>query len=74
MLSGRQPFTGETPVKVLFQHLEGEVVALTDLVKDVPEDVAHMVAACMARDPEDRPQDAASLVEMIAAARRSLAA
>jgi len=74
MVSGRQPFTGETPVKVLFQHLEGDAAALPDLVDDVPESVAHMVAACMARDPEDRPGSAITLVEMITDARRGLAA
>jgi serine/threonine-protein kinase len=60
-LSGIKPFTAETPVKVLFQHLEGESVPLGEAVPGIPEPVADLVARAMARDPNRRPADAAAL-------------
>ena len=35
LLAGQKPFTGETAVKVLFQHLEGGAEPLTSIVPDV---------------------------------------
>ncbi len=60
MLSGRTPFVGDTPVKILFQHLEGEIAPLRDLCGVSPETEA-LVDAAMARDPGNRPPDAEAL-------------
>ena len=60
-LSGRKPYVAETPVKVLFQHLEGDAVPLDTLVPGFPEPVAALVGRAMARDPGARPGSAAEL-------------
>ncbi len=61
MLSGIKPFTAETPVKVLFQHLEGSAMPLARAVPGIPDSVAELVMRAMARDPNQRPADAAAL-------------
>jgi serine/threonine-protein kinase len=57
MLSGRKPFTAETPVKVLFLHLEGEAEPLSNLVEGMPRGLEELIVSTMAKDPSDRPQD-----------------
>jgi serine/threonine-protein kinase len=60
-LSGARPYTGQTPVQILFQHLEGAAKDLTEIVPGLPPGVESLVAAMMAREPNDRPADAATL-------------
>jgi serine/threonine-protein kinase len=60
-LSGRRPFTGQTPVQILFQHLEGAATDLSALVPGLSPGVEALVASAMARDPADRPTDAEAL-------------
>src|SRR5262249_9563250 len=43
MLSGQTPFGSETAVNTLFQHLEGEVIPLRDLVPSLPESLGGAV-------------------------------
>ena len=59
MLTGRQPFTGETPIQVAFQHVNNDVPAPSELVDWLPIEIDDAVRALAARDPDDRPVDAA---------------
>ena len=61
MLCGIQPFAGETPVKVLFQHLEGEAKPLRDMVPGISSEVEELVGWTMARERRARPADANEL-------------
>jgi serine/threonine-protein kinase len=61
MLGGKQPYTGDTPVSVLFQHLEGSAPALSTLVDGLIPELEAVVGAAMARDPEARPATAGAL-------------
>jgi serine/threonine-protein kinase len=54
MFSGRKPFTAETPVKILFQHLEGEAPPLSEIVPGLPQGVSDLVARSMSKAREDR--------------------
>jgi serine/threonine-protein kinase len=65
MLSGQKPFTAETPVKVLFLHLEGEVKPLGELVEGLPLDIEYLVSVSMARNPADRPESSVAMLEMV---------
>ena len=56
-LTGRPPFRGDTPEALLYQHLSQPVP-----VEAVPEPVRPLVAAGMAKQPEDRPADATTFV------------
>jgi eukaryotic-like serine/threonine-protein kinase len=56
-LTGRPPFHGDTAQALLYQHMFQPVP-----VDAVPEPVRPLVAAGLAKDPEDRPADAARFV------------
>jgi Protein kinase domain/Protein of unknown function (DUF3048) N-terminal domain/Protein of unknown function (DUF3048) C-terminal domain/IPT/TIG domain len=56
-LTGRPPFHGDSAAALLYQHLSQPVP-----VDAVPEPVRPLVAAGMAKKPEDRPADAATFV------------
>ena len=65
MITGRPPFTAETPVKILFQHLEGEARPMSELSEGVPPEIEALTAAAMAREPDERIGSAAELGERI---------
>jgi eukaryotic-like serine/threonine-protein kinase len=56
-LTGRPPFTGDTVERLLYQHLTEPVP-----LDPVPEPLRPLVAAGMAKEPEDRPADATTFV------------
>jgi serine/threonine protein kinase len=63
-LAGRPPFSGETPEALLSQHGSAAVP-----LEAVPQALRPLIAAGMAKDPKDRPKDAAALVaELLAVA------
>ena len=58
MLVGQPPFVGRA-ISVLTAHIEKEPWAPSDLAEqDVPEWLDQLVLALLAKDPNDRPQDA----------------
>ena len=65
MLTGRQPFVGETPIQVAFQHVNTDIPAPSDLIRWLPVEVDELVAALAARDPADRPVDATAALELV---------
>lgn len=72
MLTGRQPFTGETPIQVAFQHVNNDIPAPSDLVDWLPIEVDELVRSLAARDPEDRPVDAGAAAELLRRTRAAL--
>jgi serine/threonine-protein kinase len=74
MLSGLKPFTADSPVKVLFLHLEGEAEPLCQLVPAVPDGVGRLVAGAMQRDAGARPADVGLLRQQVEAELRALEA
>ena len=58
LLTGRQPFTGETPISVAYQHVNSRVPAPSALVPDMPVAVDELVLAATDRDAARRPADA----------------
>ncbi len=59
LLTGRQPFTGETPIAVAYQHVNEDVPAPSGLVPETPAAVDQLVQSATNRDPARRPADAA---------------
>jgi serine/threonine-protein kinase len=59
-LTGRPPFTGDNPLHVVAQHLQGELPALPP---EIPAPVAALVARAMAKDPAARYPSAAAFAE-----------
>jgi len=54
MLSGRQPYRGDTPVNTLFRHLEGGATPLTEFQEGIDPELSDIIAKAMAVDPMDR--------------------
>nr|WP_129338593.1 Stk1 family PASTA domain-containing Ser/Thr kinase [Cellulomonas endophytica] len=64
-LTGRQPFSGETPLMVALQHVKERVPAPSARVPWLPEEVDALVGALTARDPDERPVHAADALERL---------
>ncbi len=58
MLTGRPPFTGDSPMSVAFQHVSTEAPAPSALNADVPPALDTVVAKAMRKDPNGRYQSA----------------
>ncbi len=72
MLTGHQPFTGETPIQVAYQHVNSDIPAPSDSVDWLPVEVDELVQALAAREPADRPPDAAAAVALLRRTRAAL--
>lgn len=59
LLAGRQPFRGESPVAVAYQHVSETPVAPSEIVDTVPRALDAVVLRALAKDPFQRYQDAA---------------
>ncbi|MFE9657861.1 protein kinase [Micromonospora sp. NPDC006431] len=66
MLAGGPPFTGE-PLSVLHQHVNEPPPPLRERRPDVPAELDALAAQLLAKDPADRPADAAEVRDRLAA-------
>ncbi len=74
MLSGQRPYSGDTPVKILFQHLEGNAEPLAWLAPTLPPSLAALVMRAMARQVAARPRDTRELFDLVHAELRAMGA
>lgn len=58
MLTGQQPYQGETPIQVAYKHVHETIPAPSDAVAWLPLEVDELVASLTARNPDDRPRTA----------------
>jgi len=72
MLTGRQPFEGEVPIQVAYQHVNGTVSPPSDLVPGLAGEVDELVQWCTANDPENRPVDGNALLQELRHIRTNL--
>jgi len=72
MLTGEQPFKGEQPMQIAFQHANDTVPAPSATKPSVPAELDELVLWATARDPEHRPADARALLEQVVETARSL--
>jgi serine/threonine protein kinase len=54
LVTGRRPYTAETPAAVLVQHLHEPLPRARDFVPDLPFEVEQMLFKALAKKPEDR--------------------
>ncbi|MBM0239467.1 protein kinase [Micromonospora sp. ATA32] len=66
MLAGGPPFAGE-PLSVLHQHVNEPPPPLRERRPDVPAELDALAAELLAKDPADRPPDAAEVRDRLAA-------
>lgn len=72
MLTGQQPFTGEQPMQVAYQHANDKVPLPSSVRHDVPESLDRLVEWATARDPEERPKNAQTMHDQLIATEKSL--
>lgn len=72
MLTGEQPFKGEQPMQIAYQHANDSVPAPSTLNPRVPAEWDEIVLWATARDPNDRPTDARALLDQVTEIGRSL--
>jgi len=65
MLTGRQPFTGETPLAVAYAHVNSDVPAVSALAGGIPPAVDHLVRAATSRDPGRRLPNAGAFLQAV---------
>jgi serine/threonine-protein kinase len=63
MLTGRTPFSGDSPLAVAYQRLDTDVPPPSTAIDGVPPQFDELVARATARDPADRYADASQLGE-----------
>lgn len=63
MFGGRPPFQGETAIAVAVQHLQNQPRPLRELRPDLPQPVCDLVERMMAKQPEERYPNAATVLE-----------
>lgn len=65
LLTGRTPFRGETPVAVAYQHVSEAPLPPSEVNESIPRTLDAIVLRALAKDPFQRPQDAASFREAL---------
>jgi beta-lactam-binding protein with PASTA domain/predicted Ser/Thr protein kinase len=72
MLTGKVPFTGDTPLEIAMKHLSEVPVPPSELRDDVPDDLDLVVLRALAKDPEDRYQTSEEMDADLARVQRGL--
>lgn len=72
MLTGRQPFDGEVPIQVAYQHVNSSVGAPSALVPGLAAELDELVQWCTANDPDKRPVDGNTLLSELRHIRTNL--
>ncbi|MDP9027843.1 MAG: Stk1 family PASTA domain-containing Ser/Thr kinase, partial [Actinomycetota bacterium] len=65
MLTGEQPFKGEQPMQIAYQHANDTVPAPSGKNSKVPAELDELVVWATARDPEQRPRDARAMLDQL---------
>jgi beta-lactam-binding protein with PASTA domain/tRNA A-37 threonylcarbamoyl transferase component Bud32 len=73
MLTGEQPYKGEQPMQIAYQHANDTVPTPSTANPDVPAELDELVLWATAKDPEHRPRDARALLDQLIDVQRSLA-
>ena len=66
-LTGKYPFTAETPMEVMMAHVRDPVTAPGEFQSGLPADLEAVVLRCLAKKPVDRYPNVKALAEALAA-------
>jgi len=65
MLTGRPPFTGDSPMVVMCQHLNSLPPRVDKLNAAVPQNIAAIVSTCLQKDPDARFSSMDAMIEAL---------
>ena len=65
MVTGRPPFHGDDPVKVIFSHINDLPVMPRKLAPEIPEALERVILKLLAKDPDQRYQSATELFQAL---------
>ncbi|XAS73894.1 PASTA domain-containing protein [Micrococcaceae bacterium Sec5.1] len=72
MLTGKQPYAGESPIQVAYQHVNAVVGRPSEAAPGLAEDLDELVQWCTAVDAENRPVDGSALLSELRHIRTTL--
>ncbi|ARQ71234.1 serine/threonine protein kinase [Streptomyces marincola] len=72
MLTGARPHDADSPARVMYARVHDEVPAPSREAAGLPAALDRLVAEVAAREPRERPEDAAATLSLLRAARESL--
>ena len=73
LLTGQTVFKASNPTMMMMQHVQASPVPPSlKSPQPVPRDLEEIVMRCLAKDPDDRPRDAAELAQLLARCRVAL--
>jgi serine/threonine protein kinase len=61
MLTGRVPFTAESPVAISLKHIQVTAIPPRELNSEIPSSIEEIILKAMAKDPDERFQQAQAL-------------
>jgi eukaryotic-like serine/threonine-protein kinase len=65
LLTGQLVFDGDTPMKMMLQHVQAEPIPPSQRTElPIPRELDEMVMACLQKDPNKRPQNAEELFQI----------
>ncbi len=65
MITGRKPFEADTPMAVMIMHSRDPLPRPSQFVKNLPENVEHLLIKALTKKPEDRYQTANEMVHAL---------
>lgn len=54
LLTGRPPFDGDNPTKIMLKHVTSPIVPMRSINPEVPMEFDDVIRKCLAKDPNDR--------------------
>jgi len=72
LLTGRQPFEGDTPIQIAYRHVHDEVPVPSSLRPSIPPAIDALVRHATATDPDLRPRDANAFLREVQGAHAGL--
>jgi serine/threonine-protein kinase len=63
VLTGRPPFTGDTPVSIAYQHVSGELPKPSSIQPTLAGDIDVLLSVALAKKPQDRYQSAGLMLD-----------
>jgi len=72
MLAGEQPFKGEQPMQIAYQHANDSVPTPSTKNPRVPAELDELVLWATAREPDERPRDARAMLDQLLETQRQL--